>query len=197
MIEGQVLVLNKSWVAIHIASVRRALSLLYQGLARAVHPSDYSLYDFNDWCELSQYIESGNYVHTVRLRVRIPEVIILRTFNGFVRYEIRFSRRNIFERDRNTCQYCGRRTPKPDLTIDHVIPRSRGGRDTWANVVLACIECNVKKANRTPEEARMPLIRKAIKPAWLPQLGARVPSEQIMSWQRFVDTAYWDVELRE
>jgi len=197
MVQGQVLVLNKSWVAIHIASARRALSLLYQGLARAVHPSDYSLYDFNDWCELSECLESGRYVRTVSLRIRVPEVILLKTFNGFIRHEIRFSRRNIFERDKNTCQYCGKRAAKSDLTIEHVIPRSRGGIDSWENVVLACIDCNIKKSNRTPEEAHMPLLQKPVKPAWLPQLGARVPNEQILSWQRFVDTAYWDVELQE
>ena len=197
MIEGQVLVLNKSWVAVQVASARRALSLLYQGLARAVHPLDYSLYDFEDWCELSRFVESGQFVHTVTLRIRVPEVILLRGFNGFVRHEVRFSRRNIFERDKNTCQYCGKRTPKADLTLDHVIPRSRGGYDAWENLVLACMGCNVKKANRTPEEARMPLIRKPVKPAWLPQLGTRIPNSQLMSWQRFIDTAYWDVELRE
>ena len=197
MTDGQVLVLNKSWVAVQVASTRRALSMLYQGLARAVHPLDYSLYDFDDWCELSQFVESGQFIHTVTFRIRIPEVILLKGFNGFVRHEVRFSRRNIFERDKNTCQYCGKRTPKADLTIDHVIPRSRGGYDAWENLVLACMACNVKKANRTPEEARMPLVRRPVKPAWLPQLGARVPNSQLMSWQRFIDTAYWDVELRE
>ena len=197
VVEGRVLVLNKSWVAVHIASARRALALLYQDLARAVHPNDYSLYDFNDWCELSQAANEGRYVHTVDMRIRIPEVIILRAFNGFIRHEVRFSRRNIFERDKNTCQYCGQRMAKTDATIDHVIPRSRGGHDTWENLVLACVDCNITKSNRTPGEARMPLIRKPVKPAWLPQLGSRMPANQIDSWQRFVDTAYWDVELRE
>jgi len=196
-LDGQVLVLNRSWVAVHIASARRALSLLYQGLARAVHPEDYSLYDFDDWCELSQAVQSGRYVHTVNYRVRVPEVILLKAFNGFILHEVRFSRRNIFERDKNTCQYCGRRMPRSEVTIDHVIPRSRGGIDSWENLVLACVDCNVKKGNRTPAEARMPLIRKPVKPSWLPQLGARVPASQLGTWQRFVDTAYWDVELRE
>ncbi len=197
MVDRQVLVLNRSWVAVQIASSRRALSLLYQGLARAVHPSDYSLYDFDDWCELSRFAQSGQFIHTVNFRVRIPEVVILKVFNGFVRQEVRFSRRNIFERDKNTCQYCGRRMPKPELTLDHVVPRSRGGVDSWDNLVLACMACNVKKANRTPDEARMPLVRKPVKPTWLPQLGSRIPTCQLASWQRFVDTAYWDVELKE
>ncbi|MDQ1256132.1 MAG: hypothetical protein QG656_728 [Candidatus Hydrogenedentes bacterium] len=197
MTEGQVLVLNRSWVAVHVSSVRRALTLLYQGAARAVHPFDYSLYDFEDWCELSQAEKSGQYIHTPNFRIRVPEVILLVTFNGFVEHEVRFSRRNIFERDKNACQYCGKRLAKSDLTIDHVVPRSRGGRDTWDNLVLACVACNVKKGNRTPDEAYMPLIRKPAKPAWLPKLGVRIPKSQIVGWQRFVDAAYWDVELRE
>ena len=197
MIEGNVLVLNRSWVAVHIATSRRALSLLYQGLARAVHPTDYSLYDFDDWCELSQSRNDGRFMRTPNIRIRIPEVIVLKAFNGFVRREIRFSRRNIFERDRNTCQYCGDRLPKSDLTLDHVVPQSRGGHDSWENLVLACVRCNVRKANRTPEEAQMPLLRQPVKPRWLPRLGARIPGNQLMSWNRFVDAAYWDVELRD
>lgn len=196
MIDGQVLVLNKSWVAVNVSSVRRSLSLLYQGLARAVHPRDYSLYDFEDWCELSKLEGSGRFICTPTLSIRVPEVILLHGFNGFFRREVRFSRRNIFERDGNACQYCGKRLPKTELSIDHVIPQSAGGGDTWENLVLACLKCNVRKGNRTPKHAGMPLIRRPVKPSWLPTLGRRVPSDEISSWQRFVDAAYWDVELR-
>jgi 5-methylcytosine-specific restriction endonuclease McrA len=176
------------------------MCLLYQGLARAVHPVDYTLYDFDHWCELSQFYQCGIndfFINTVSVRVRVPEVIILRVFNGFVRNDVRFSRRNIFERDKNTCQYCGRKLPKMELTLDHVIPRARGGIDSWDNLVLACMPCNVRKGCRTPEEAGMPLIRKPSKPLWLPQLGSRLPTSKLASWQRFIDTAYWDAELRE
>ena len=197
MVDGHVLVLNKSWVAVNVSTVRRAMSLLYQGLARAVHPHNYSLYDFDDWCDLSQAREQGHYIATPSMSIRVPEVIILRTFNGFFRQEVRFSRRNIFERDKNTCQYCGKRFAKADLTIDHVVPRSKGGRDTWQNLVLACVKCNVRKGNRTPDQAAAPLIRRPVKPSWLPALGSRVPTSELSTWQRFVDTAYWDAELRE
>lgn len=197
MVEGKVLVLNKSWIAVNVASVRRAVTLLYQDMARAVHPQDYTLYDFNDWCELSAIESEGRYIHTPELKVRVPEIILLNGFNGFFHKEVRFSRRNIFERDKNTCQYCAKKLAKTELTIDHVIPRSKGGRDTWANLVLACVRCNVKKGDRSPRQANMPLIKKPIKPNWLPTLGARFPTSKISSWQRFVDSAYWDAELRE
>jgi 5-methylcytosine-specific restriction endonuclease McrA len=197
MLDGQVLVLNRSWVAVNVASTRRALSLLYQDLARAVHPDDYSLYDFEDWCELSHWKQEGRIIATPTRTIRVPEVILLNAFNGFFHREVRFSRRNIFERDKNTCQYCRKKLAKSELTIDHVIPRSRGGRDTWENLVLACMRCNVRKGDRSPEEAGMPLIRKPKKPAWLPTLGVKLPSDKLSSWQRFVDTVYWDAELRE
>lgn len=195
-VDGQVLVLNRSWIAINVASVKRAVSLLYQGLARAVHPDDYSLHNFDDWCQLSLAKEDGRYIHTPSMKIRVPEVIILTGFNGFFRKEIRFSRRNIFERDQHMCQYCGRKLPKSELSIDHVVPQSQGGSDSWENLVLACLKCNVRKGNKTPSEASMPLIRRPRKPLWLPSLGARVPSAELNSWQRFVDTAYWDAELK-
>jgi len=196
MLSGYVLILNRSWLAVHIAPARRALTLLYVGAARAVHPHDFVLHDFEDWVELSQDGLGGPYVHTPRFRIRVPEVIVLRHFNDFLRHEVRFSRHNIFERDDNICQYCGRRLPKTQLTIDHVVPQSRGGGDAWDNLVLACLSCNVKKGNKTPEEAGMPLLRKPGKPSWMPHFGARVPAERLNVWQRFVDTTYWSLRVQ-
>lgn len=200
MIDGHVLVLNKSWVAVNVASARRAITLLYQGHARAVHPADYSLYSFADWCDLSadeDSDEDGRFVRTPNLRIRLPEVIILSVFNSFVHRDVPFTRRNIFARDNHQCQYCGKRFAKQDLTVDHVIPRSRGGGDSWDNLVLACVRCNLKKGSRTPEEANMPLIRHPSRPQWLPKLGTRIPHHELMSWQRFVDTTYWSHEVFE
>lgn len=200
MLDAQVLVLNKSWVAVHVTPVKRALTLLFQGHARVVHPTDYSLYDFEHWCELSKSRENftnGRFIHTPTFQVRLPEVILLTAFNGFVRREVRLSRRNIFERDEHRCQYCGERHTKQDLTIDHVLPRSRGGEDTWENLVLACVQCNLRKSNRTPDEAHMRLLRKPVKPNWLPRFGVQIPRNELVSWQRFVDLAYWNTEIRD
>lgn len=198
MVNGHVLVLNKSWVAVNVASARRAITLLYQGHARAVHPTDYSLYDFEDWCEMSatHYVD-GRFIYTPVMRVRLPEVIILSAFNSFVKREIPFTRRNIFARDNHQCQYCGRRFSKQELTVDHVVPRSRGGGDTWDNLVLACTVCNLKKGSRTPDEADMPLVRKPVRPHWLPRLGTRIPRNELMTWQRFIDAPYWQLDVHE
>lgn len=196
MLNESVLVLNRSWIAIQVASARRAIGLLYQGYAKVVSPEDFSTYDFDDWRELSKTADDYC-IHTVHFKIMVPEVIVLTYFNGVYRREIRFSRRNIFERDKNMCQYCGKKFKKWEFTLDHVIPRSRGGRSTWENLVLACVPCNVRKGDRLPEEARMPLVRRPRKPRWIPYSGESFESIRKQSWQRFVDAAYWDVELKE
>jgi 5-methylcytosine-specific restriction endonuclease McrA len=196
MINESVLVLNRSWIAVQVASAKRAITLLYQGYAKVVSPEDYSTYNFDDWKELSKTAD-GYCIHTIDFKIRVPEVIVLNFFNGVHRREIKFSRRNIFERDRNMCQYCGRQFKKLELTLDHVVPRSSGGRSTWENLVLACMPCNVRKGSRLPNEARMPLIRQPRKPRWMPHSNEGISTVRKASWQRFVDAAYWDVELNE
>ena len=197
MLDGQVLVLNRSWMAIHVTHVRRALCLLFQGHARAVHPNSFSLHDFDDWRTLPSHGDTTRFANTPSTRIAVPDVILLRWFNGFVRHEVRFSRHNIFERDACHCQYCKRRLQRAQLTLDHVMPQSRGGDESWENLVVACLPCNVKKGNRTPEEAGMPLWRVPKKPGWVPQLSARVPSEQFAIWQQFVDTSCWKADASE
>ena len=199
MLDAHVLVLNRSWIAINVATARRALALLYQGHARVVHPKDYSLYEFDAWCTYSRrkYMKDPhcNVVHTPSQPVVIPEVILLTVFNGFVRHEIRFSRTNIMTRDKHQCQYCGAQPDKSDLTLDHVIPRSRGGMDSWENLVLACSRCNVTKSDRTPEEANMRLLKKPAAPRWLPRFGISVRKQEMNSWNRFVDTSCWVTDV--
>ncbi len=196
MVNESVLVLNRSWIAIQVANARRAVSLLYQGYAKVVSPDDFATYDFDSWRELSEAADDYC-IHTVNFKIKVPEVIVLTFFNGVYRREIKFSRRNIFERDKNTCQYCGNRFKKWELTLDHVIPRSVGGRSTWENLVLACVPCNVRKGSRLPDVARMPLVRQPRKPRWIPHSGESLSTIHRQSWQKFVDAAYWDVELKE
>lgn len=194
MLNESVLVLNKSWIAICIANVKRALTMLYQDVAMVVSPEDFSTYDFEDWKELSRASEDS-YISTVNFKLRIPEVVMLKSFNGFYRKEPKLSRKAIFERDKNTCQYCGHRSSKEDLTIDHVIPRSHGGTDTWENLVLACIPCNLMKRDLEPLKAKMPLIKKPRKPKNTFQFALNIKGSIKPSWQKFVDSAYWEVEL--
>lgn len=189
MLNTGVLVLNRSWVAVHVTPARRALTLLFQGHARVVHPKNYALYDFDQWVDYSRDNANGSqhrYIQTPNFQVRMPEVILLGLFNGFIRRRVQFSRRNLFARDRHQCQYCGAFPPRSELSIDHVLPRSRGGRDTWENLVIACQKCNVKKGDRTPDEADMHLLRRPAAPRWLPRFGMVLEKDQLDHWQRFL-----------
>ena len=152
------LVLNKNWLPIRVCTVRRALTLVFKDLARIIGPESYTLYDFASWLDLKVRADEPH-IRTVSLAIRIPEVIVLRTCDRFTRPKVIFSRRNLFRRDRNTCQYCGTRYSTEELSIDHVVPRSLGGVSSWTNCVVACLACNARKGNRDLEAAAMSLRR--------------------------------------
>jgi len=196
VLSDKVLVLNRLWVAVNVATVRRALMMVCQGAARIVGSEDYMTYDFESWIEASKAAREGRLIHAVNFTIRAPEVVVLTRFSGAFSQEVKFSRRNIFDRDHNTCQYCGRKFERSELTLDHVIPRCRGGLSEWENIVVACIECNTKKGNRLPSEAGMHLIRRPIKPRWATRVGCKLGRERKPSWERFLDAAYWDIELK-
>ncbi len=189
------LVLNESWAAIHTVTVRHALRLMFTGAAKAVAPQTYEVHGFESWMELSVQPHEPC-ISTVRLRIKVPEVIVLTHYNGMPNPAAVFSRRNLFRRDHNQCQYCGARPGTAELSIDHVFPRSRGGKSSWENCVLACMDCNRRKRDRTPEEAGMRMLKKPEKPRWSPVL--EVPVGRVrQSWERFVSEAYWNVKLEE
>lgn len=189
------LVLNRSWVAISTTTVRKAVSLVYRGMARIIQPETYEVHDFDSWADLGAPPE-GAAIHTVRLSIRVPEVILLTHHDRAPRRSVPFSRRNLYRRDAFSCQYCGKRHPTQNLSIDHVIPRSRGGRTTWENCVIACIACNVRKGNRLLAEAGMKLINPPQRPGWSPCLSVTVARRRA-SWERFVSEQYWNVALEE
>lgn len=196
VLSGRTLVLNRSYLPVHVTSVRRAFSLLYRGVAKAVD-EEYRTFDFDDWSELSP--AGVDSVGLVDRLVRIPRVILLVSFDRVPRREVRFSRHNIFVRDGNACQYCGHRKTRNELNLDHVIPRSRGGATTWENIVCACLDCNRLKGGRTPEEARMRLRKKPRRPSWTPFVARNLAGTYYREWRPFlggIDAAYWNVELQ-
>jgi 5-methylcytosine-specific restriction endonuclease McrA len=106
---------------------------------------------------------------------------------------VRFSRANIYQRDKYACQYCGVRYPAEDLTFDHVVPQVKGGQATWENIVTACLACNNRKGGRTPQEAKMRLIRTPVKPGWMPVVTMSLGIKNApLSWR---DYMYWNIEL--
>lgn len=186
------LVLNRNWQPVGVTTVSRTLVKLWNGSARVVDPNDYQAYAWADWSELEPD-DDEPFIQTTRMKLRVPEVITLTTYDRIPNRSVAFSRRNLFKRDKFTCQYCGHRPGSEELTIDHVLPRSHGGATTWENCVVACIDCNAGKANRTPEQARMPLRRKPSQPRWRPfyaTMGVRIDS-----WSKFISEVYWNVEL--
>jgi 5-methylcytosine-specific restriction endonuclease McrA len=195
-LDGAVLVLNSGWSAVHIASVRRAISLVYRGIAQIVSPDDFGTYDFETWKLLSRTNGNGC-VRSVSFEFRVPDIIRLCHFGGRQNRKVRFTRRNILERDNHTCQYCDKRLPASDLTLDHVIPRCRGGGATWRNLVVACLKCNDRKGSRLVAEAGMKLLRQPQKPKWSTYLAIRRGSGNHETWQKFLDSAGWDTEIRE
>ena len=187
------LVLNKSWVAIATTTVRNALSLVYSGAAQVITPETYETHGFESWASMSVR-EGDPCVRTISLHIPVPEVILLTRYNGVPSLEMTFTRRNLYRRDGNTCQYCGAKPGTSELTIDHVLPRSRGGLSTWENCVLACVRCNRVKANRLPKEAGLRLATEPVSPRWTPAL--EVPVGRVRSsWERFVSDRYWNSEL--
>jgi 5-methylcytosine-specific restriction endonuclease McrA len=187
------LVLNRSWTVISTTTVRRALTLAVKNVARIVVPETFEAHDFESWRDLS--VTTGEpCIKTVALRIRVPEVIVLLTYDALPNKEVPFTRRNLYQRDRYRCQYCGAKAPREDLTIDHVVPRSKGGRTHWRNCVLACVSCNVKKGNRTLQDAGMHLVRRPVKPKWEPYLSIPI-TQRKQSWQHFISEKYWNTEL--
>jgi len=201
-LDASVLVLNKLYMAVHVISARRAFGLLFKELAEVVTLDDghYQAYDFHSWREVSEARArfkdpDDDYVRTVHFEIQAPRVIRLLGYDRLPRQRVKFNRRNIFARDGNRCQYCGRRFPTSELSLDHVMPRSRGGGASWENIVCACLKCNVKKGGRTPKEANMKLFREPIQPRTSPVLSLKLSHRKYESWKTFLDHAYWSVEL--
>lgn len=203
-LDASVLVLNKLFMAIHIISVRRAFCLLAKDLAEVVSFEDgqYTTYDFGTWREVSEFRiqnfrkEDDDWVRTTSTAIQVPRIIRLMGYDRLPKQTVKFNRRNIFARDNNQCQFCGKKFPTSELSLDHVVPRSQGGQTTWENIVCACVACNVRKGGRTPREANMHLIRKPEKPKRSPMLNLKLTNSKYQSWKSFLDNAYWSVELK-
>ena len=194
VLERPTLVLNRNWQPVNVATVARSLTMLWNDSAQVVDPDDFRLYTWDDWARLKPR-DGEPFLRTSRDQLRVPEVLTLKYYDRSRESVVTFSRRNLFKRDHVTCQYCGVKPGTAELTIDHVLPRSKGGLSTWENCVLACVPCNARKANRTPEQARMKLRKAPVRPAWKPLYATH--GLRIESWSRFLSEAYWNVTLDE
>ncbi|MBE0535362.1 MAG: HNH endonuclease [Phycisphaerae bacterium] len=201
-LDCRVLVLNKHYMALRVIGVRRAFTLLFKEQAEVVacEQGNYCNYDFHSWRQLTELKETfqaneQDWISTVAFDIAVPRVIRLLSYDRLPRRPVKLNRRNIFARDRNLCQYCGKKFPLSELSIDHVNPRSLGGKSTWENVVCACTKCNVRKGGRTPNQAHMTLICKPVMPRRNPIIHVQFNQKRYKSWKQFLDNAYWSVEL--
>jgi 5-methylcytosine-specific restriction endonuclease McrA len=168
------LMLDQGYAPVGVIPWQRAIQLLFLGKVEVVE-------------------EYEQEVRSTKLVIKIPAVVrLLRAFRRF-RKPVKFSRVNIYGRDEYRCQYCGDKCTMSELTYDHVIPRSQGGKTTWTNIVSACEDCNSKKAGRTPEQAKMRLLKKPVQPVDLPATVIEVSRTSIPdAWREYL---YWTGSL--
>ena len=172
----QTLVLNQGYEPCAVVGWRQAITLWYQNKAEIL-------------------VEYDRDIRSTYLVVKVPAVI--RLLNMFRRFKkpVKFSRSTIYARDKYECQYCGKKCLSAELTYDHVVPRTLGGKTNWTNIVSACFKCNSRKGGRTPEQAKMVLRNKPVQPVRQPSLMIHLSSEKVPeAWREFL---YWNGELEQ
>jgi len=172
----QVLLLNISYEPLKVINWKRAVNTLCLGKVEVIEEYNYE-------------------IHSVSFALKMPSVVRLLCMVKRDKSPVKFSRQNIYARDRYNCQYCGAKFKSEELTYDHVLPKSRGGKTEWENIVTCCMECNRKKGGRMPHEASMKLIRRPLQPDWVPSIRITIGFKELPhSWR---DYFYWQVELVE
>ena len=194
LIHEQVLVLNKYFLAIQVTVVKEAICALVTGKARVVD-QDYRSYDLESWREYTTQ-ERGNgtaraysgFIRSPSVEIFAPQIIMIPDceFNSPLIKTIKYSRRNIYQRDDNLCQYCGKKVDKKSLTLDHVIPKSRGGKSSWTNVVASCVWCNSEKGDKLLSELGWKLLKTPTRPKWKSHIGIPFAKSKKKYWEKFL-----------
>ena len=209
VLDSRVLVLNKNYSPIRTTSVREAFIKIFSEAAEVITVEDgvYMNYDFGSWSELSEFkqlydaddteLEFVDWINTPNTKLVVPRVIRLTKYDKMPKYQLRLTRKNIYERDEYRCQYCGNKYATEDLNLDHVVPRSKGGKNTWTNLVCSCISCNRKKKAHTLKEAGMKLRKKPVKPHENFAFRVSSKAKKYKDWSHFLSDAYFNVTLDE
>lgn len=179
------LVLNRNWQAVTFLPTSTAIVNVMRDMASVLDVQDYLLLSFEEWIELGR--DTGRQIKTPTKAIPAPEVVVLKKYGERPPRRVVFNRPNLYRRDEWTCQYCGESLPERELTIEHVLPRSRGGPTSWDNCVAACETCNGRKADQTPKEAGMQLRTSPAQPQWTPKLA--LPKGKLIrpSWKPFLE----------
>ena len=146
----------------------------------------FNSHDLPSWISYSLGNVGGEMIHGARIAIQVPKVVVLSVYDRLPRLEMKFTRRNVFLRDHFTCQYCTKVLPEAQLNLDHVMPRDKGGRTTWDNIVTSCFRCNTRKGNKLPHEANMHPRCKPIAPRWRPLYGMHENGLVDESWTYFL-----------
>ncbi|MCK9279298.1 MAG: HNH endonuclease [Melioribacteraceae bacterium] len=194
---SEVLVLNKLWQPVKVINVWDAICKVYQDKASFLD-ANYVMHNWESWVISwkDAEIHAKDMIHGSSCSIRKPTVIVLKNYSGYVFKKPKMSRRNIYLRDANQCQYCGITYETKKLNIDHIIPKSHGGRTQWTNVVVSCIKCNSFKADRTPEQAGMKLLRKPKAPTWK-DVNMEAFQRNYSNWHGLLNDMYWNVTLEK
>lgn len=205
VLDESVLVLNKNYAVINIIPVYKALSMLIRERAEVVYVEDgyYKSYSLQNWFDFSELklaegITDDDYlIKGIEKDFLVPKIIRTLFYDKVPIRGVLLTRRNVYLRDNFSCQYCGRKFSTEDLNIDHVIPKSRGGKMEWNNVVCSCIKCNTKKGASTPQEAGMKLLRRPFMPRYNLSFYEKAKEPKYKKWKDFISDAYFNAELKE
>ncbi len=193
VLDRSVLVLNKSWIPVHVTTVRRAICMVYQEIAQVIATDTLQTHRFIEWVYIEHQACTA-FIATGSLPIPAPEVVQLHVYNKIPNHEAPFTRQNLYHRDNFTCQYCSRRDSATHMSIDHVLPRSKGGQTNWENCVLACVKCNARKADRTLRQSGLRLRSEPKRPRWTPYVNLS-PQDRLVSWRRFTPKSDWNAGL--
>ena len=203
-LDGSVLVLNKFFTAVHVVSVRRAFCLLFKELAEVITIDDgqYVAFNFSSWCEASQARSlfkgpDDELIRTVHFEIEVPRIIRLLAYDRLPRQKVKFNRRNIFARDGNRCQYCGRKFATSELQPRPRCPAQPGRPGHLEEYRLRLPEVQRAEGGRTPREASMRLYREPAEPQDQPMLRLKLSHRKYRSWKAFLDNAYWSLSWNE
>jgi 5-methylcytosine-specific restriction endonuclease McrA len=183
-----VLILNKHWIPINTTTARHSFALMYSENAKGIMIEEDKVVplEWNEWVSLNLK-ENDRTVKTVRGFVKIPTVIVLNHYDKIPRQIIKFTQKSLWERDNFTCQYTGKKVTRTNGNIDHIIPRSQGGKTSWENCVIAHKEINAIKADRTPEQAGLKLLKKPSAPRIMPVSFYIRNKEEVKDWEMFLN----------
>ena len=179
-----VLVLNKVWIRIRVESVQKALVHIYDNKALVIDTETYVTYSWKDWVKVE--VNNGDkFIRVCSGKIKAPKVIVLKDYDKMPAFKVKLTRKNLLLRDDYRDQYTGEILTPKDATIDHVWPRSRGGKTEWTNVVICSKKTNTKKGNRTPKEAGLKLLRQPYEPVWSYFFLAHI-HDKPPEWENFI-----------